>query len=267
MSSAGKKRKVAAKASKAATKKPTQTDSPVSSDDEADRRTRDEHAAAREWLSTLAPTDVLSKDLFDADRIAALRSEFANKLPFPHCTIENFVDSQFLAAMLDELKNLDYASKNNDLYNFSQSEEDLKCVTFPLVTHFRELLYSPATVAALSQISGIPLYGLDSPSQPDFFAAVYSDKSRLLCHDDELEGRRIAFIVYLAEEGWADADGGQLDLFNTDAATGQPADIAVSYVPKWGSFTFFEVSPKSYHQVRRKSNISIFITHLSNYIV
>lgn len=33
----------------------------------------------------------------------------------------------------------------------------------------------------------------------------------LLCHDDELEGRRIAFIYYLVPE-WAHEDGGKLSL-------------------------------------------------------
>ena len=38
----------------------------------------------------------------------------------------------------------------------------------------------------------------------------------LLCHDDELEGRRIAFILYLTEDEWNESDGGTLDLFSVD---------------------------------------------------
>lgn len=37
----------------------------------------------------------------------------------------------------------------------------------------------------------------------------------LLCHDDELEGRRVAFILYLVPP-WEVKDGGTLDLFSTD---------------------------------------------------
>jgi len=40
----------------------------------------------------------------------------------------------------------------------------------------------------------------------------------LLCHDDELEGRRIAFILYLVPP-WEKSDGGTLDLFSTDGKT------------------------------------------------
>ena len=38
----------------------------------------------------------------------------------------------------------------------------------------------------------------------------------LLCHDDELEGRRIAFILYLTEGDWDQQWGGSLDLFSVD---------------------------------------------------
>jgi Rps23 Pro-64 3,4-dihydroxylase Tpa1-like proline 4-hydroxylase len=46
-------------------------------------------------------------------------------------------------------------------------------------------------------------------------AAIYESTDRLLCHDDELEGRRIAFIVYMVED-WQEADAGHLDLFSVD---------------------------------------------------
>lgn len=38
----------------------------------------------------------------------------------------------------------------------------------------------------------------------------------LLCHDDELEGRRVAFILYLVPP-WQCSDGGTLDLYSTDS--------------------------------------------------
>ena len=51
----------------------------------------------------------------------------------------------------------------------------------------------------------------------------------LLCHDDELEGRRIAFILYLVPP-WDASLGGTLDLFSvdgkTEACTSTPADTS-----------------------------------------
>ena len=34
-------------------------------------------------------------------------------------------------------------------------------------------------------------------------------KDVLLCHDDELEGRRIAYIYYLVPADWEEKDGGR----------------------------------------------------------
>lgn len=92
----------------------------------------------------------------------------------------------------------------------------------------------------------------------------------LLCHDDELEGRRIAFILYLVADDWnPETDGGHLQLFDCHspsagnaeesvvAATAaidtpsslNPWKMAVSLPPKRNMFAFFEVSPGSFHQV------------------
>ncbi|XP_077862401.1 prolyl 3-hydroxylase OGFOD1-like [Saccoglossus kowalevskii] len=77
--------------------------------------------------------------------------------------------------------------------------------------------------------------------------AKYEYTDVLLCHDDELEGRRIAFILYLVPH-WDIKDGGNLDLFETDEH-GQPSEIVKSLVPSWNTLSFFEVTPVSFHQV------------------
>ena len=73
----------------------------------------------------------------------------------------------------------------------------------------------------------------------------YTD--HLLCHDDELEGRRVAFILYFVKD-WSEKDGGTLDLFDRDDF-GDPKDIVKRLVPKINSMAFFEVTEKSFHQV------------------
>ena len=35
----------------------------------------------------------------------------------------------------------------------------------------------------------------------------------MLCHDDELEGRRIAYIFYLVPHDWDKSDGGIVHIF------------------------------------------------------
>jgi len=46
----------------------------------------------------------------------------------------------------------------------------------------------------------------------------------LLCHDDELDTRRVAFALYLTPS-WSKEDGGRLDLFDMDG-------LYASFVPE-----------------------------------
>ncbi|XP_033896237.3 prolyl 3-hydroxylase OGFOD1 isoform X2 [Acipenser ruthenus] len=81
----------------------------------------------------------------------------------------------------------------------------------------------------------------------DISCAKYEYTDVLLCHDDELEGRRIAFILYLVPP-WDRSDGGTLDLYSTDEHC-QPQQIVKSLLPSLNTLVFFEVSPVSFHQV------------------
>lgn len=55
----------------------------------------------------------------------------------------------------------------------------------------------------------------DTLVRKKFNHKIFVTADVLLCHDDELEGRRIAFILYLVPP-WDTADGGALDLFSMD---------------------------------------------------
>lgn len=56
----------------------------------------------------------------------------------------------------------------------------------------------------LKRVTGVDCTGLNS--SVSLSAAVYGDGDHLLCHDDELQGRRIAYILYLVPNGEADTD-------------------------------------------------------------
>ena len=47
---------------------------------------------------------------------------------------------------------------------------------------------------------------------------------------------------------WTTEDGGSLDLFNRDT-NGCPKEIVKSLIPARNTIVFFEVTPKSFHQV------------------
>ncbi|XP_067906049.1 prolyl 3-hydroxylase OGFOD1 [Heterodontus francisci] len=161
--------------------------------------------------------------------------------PFTHCVIPNFIQSQaFLEGLQNELLQLNFHEKSNDLYKFKQSD-DLRKKKEYHISALRKVLFEDFRTW-LSDIAGVKL-----ESTVDLSCAKYEYTDVLLCHDDELEGRRIAFILYLVPE-WETSDGGTLDLYDVDDHC-QPQQIAKSLTPSWNTLVFFEVSPVSHHQV------------------
>ncbi|OQR67131.1 2-oxoglutarate and iron-dependent oxygenase domain-containing protein 1-like [Tropilaelaps mercedesae] len=164
-------------------------------------------------------------------------------VPFKVVTVDKFLqDATFIEELADELFDLELNAKNNDLYKFHQSGDMFSCDTpaiLGITKAFRDTLRP-----WLKKVTGIELNDEISMSYSKY---AYTDV--LLCHDDELEGRRIAYIYYLVSPTWCEADGGALDLFNIDPKTGEPAHIEKSLLPKRNRFVFFEVTPASFHQV------------------
>ncbi|XP_037552052.1 prolyl 3-hydroxylase OGFOD1 [Nematolebias whitei] len=164
-----------------------------------------------------------------------------NCYPFPHCTIKNFIRSEtFVENLQGELLKLNFNEKSNDLYKFKQSD-DLRRRKEPHIAGLRAALFERFR-SWLEEVLGVEL----EPTV-DISCAKYEQTDVLLCHDDELEGRRVAFILYLVPP-WRSSDGGTLDLYATDGSF-QPQTVVKSLVPSWNTLVLFEVSPVSFHQV------------------
>ncbi|NWW45380.1 OGFD1 hydroxylase, partial [Pedionomus torquatus] len=162
--------------------------------------------------------------------------------PFRHGVIPGFLASPVsVEALRDELLSLSFHRRCNDLLSLRQSEE-LGGRTEPHVAALRRALCEEFRewLSAVTQIELEPTI--------DISCAKYEYTDVLLCHDDELEGRRIAFILYLVLP-WERSDGGTLDLYSSDEHF-QPQEIIKSLVPSWNTLVFFEVSPVSFHQAR-----------------
>lgn len=165
------------------------------------------------------------------------------KHPFTCCSVNNLVDSkEEIEELILELQELEFKEKNNDLYKFKQSG-DLKDNGSFCAADVRSFLLSEVR-PWLQDVTDIELN-----DEIALFCARYDYTDYLLCHDDELEGRRIAFIWYLVPKSWREEDGGALELFDRDAETGEPFKVVKSLVPHRNAFAFFEVTPKSFHQV------------------
>jgi len=162
--------------------------------------------------------------------------------PFPVFVIKDFFsDANFVCKLKNELSELEFFDKSNDLFKFQQSN-DLIDSTSKYTKMLRHFLFTTFR-KWLEEVLDTPL-----KETVDMSSAKFESTDVLLCHDDELEGRRIAFIYYLVPDEWGEADGGALDLFSTDAG-GHPDSVVQSIIPTCNSFAFFEVSDRSYHQV------------------
>ena len=63
---------------------------------------------------------------------------------------------------------------------------------------------------------------------------LYVDTDYLLCHDDQLEGRKIAYLFYLSD--MKETDGGSLNLFASKNRV--PTTIERKIIPKFNTFSF-----------------------------
>ena len=72
--------------------------------------------------------------------------------------------------------------------------------------------------------------GIELNQEIDLFCAKYRYTDHLLCHEDELEGRRIAFIMYIVKD-YSEKDGFKLDIFDWDANC-DPKDVVKKLMPK-----------------------------------
>ncbi len=175
--------------------------------------------------------------------------------PFKCCSVKDFLKADsHIEELMSELQEVEFFEKNNDLYKFKQSA-DLKSTNSPTIASFRKFLSSDVK-SWLQEVTSLEL-----DEEISLFCARYDYTDYLLCHDDELEGRLVAFIYYLVPPSWREGDGGSLDLFNTDDH-GRPREVVKSLYPSMNSFAFFQVTPESFHQVaevltRDKTRLSV----------
>lgn len=196
----------------------------------------------------LQPVDLRPEHTTPA-AVARYAAAFAAGTPFPHLVVRDVLPDSLLRAVRDEVLAGPRFAKRNDLYDFSQSES-LRLAGGPASAALCSTLYSPAFRAWISSVTGV-----ETTAQMDLSAAVYGPGSYLLCHDDDLAARRIAFILYLVPEDWdAARDGGTLDLFDSVPGAAVetaavPRAVARRLAPAWNALAFFAVSHLSHHQV------------------
>lgn len=165
---------------------------------------------------------------------------FSRNKPFPFLELNDFLKAEKAAGVLKALSGEKFHEKESDLFKFMQTD-DLNNTSSRELQEFRDFLYSKEFVGYMDQLTGFRL----KTDAIDLAGTLYQDTDYLLCHDDRLEGRKIAYLFYLSD--MEEKDGGSLNLFASKSEV--PVKIGKKIIPRFNTFAFFEVSPISFHEV------------------
>jgi Rps23 Pro-64 3,4-dihydroxylase Tpa1-like proline 4-hydroxylase len=160
--------------------------------------------------------------------------------PFPHVVVRNFLDSPTLDLAIDALAGLEYDFKESDLFSYWASVE-LTDVNHPAINIIRDDLGDQAWRKKVAES-----FKVKKLSSIDMAAYVYGLGDFLLPHDDQVEGRIIAYSLHLTPE-ITDKMGGALNIFKADK--NGKSKLADSLIPEYNSLIMFEVSDRSWHEV------------------
>lgn len=151
--------------------------------------------------------------------------------PFRHWIIPDFIEK--VDVLLEALKKEPFNRKECDLFQFFQGQ-DISLSKQTVLQQFFADISNPAFLQKIKTLTGANVTHIDmSPF-------IYGDTDYLLPHDDRLEGRKIAYVLYLNDV--SEQEGGGLALF-------EDTSIVKTIIPKKGQLVLFEVSEKSVHQV------------------
>lgn len=185
-------------------------------------------------------SDLISPRVLTGAFIAHKAKEFQHAKPFPYVVIDAFISQKQTSVLLKALQKEPFEQKRADLFQFSQTN-DLHGASQYAIQEMVRFLDSAAFADYLQEITGIRVRAGAS----DVFGSLYTSTDYLLCHDDQLEKRKLAFILYLSS--LPEKQGGALAL-RADVR-GVPGKVVTRVHPLAGRLVVFAVSEKSWHEV------------------
>jgi len=171
------------------------------------------------------------------NNINKARAGFLKSKPYPHFVLNDFFNGNKLLKLKNALAKEKYEKIEKDLFSLSHTK-DLVSSKNNSIKEFYGLLSSYEFISLMQKLTNEKLTG-----KIDMQSHVMTQGDYLLFHDDELEGRSIAYIVYLTN--LSQKDGGTLRLYDIKS----PLNPAKKIYPKFNSFACFKVSTKSLHDV------------------
>ena len=170
-------------------------------------------------------------------KTVSLKSSFQNARPYPYFELRGFFNKKKLLGLKKEVLKERFERQEKDLFSLSNTKE-LKHSGSKTIKEFYGFLSSGEFIGLMMRLTG-----QKHLKSIDMHAHKMVQGDYLLFHDDVIEGRKIAYIVYLCD--FKGQDGGKLQLFDVK----NPRNPAAQIIPRFGTFACFEVSQKSLHVV------------------
>lgn len=175
------------------------------------------------------------------EHLKYLKKSFVSAQPFPHITLKGFLLEEKAEALARELMKEQFSEKDADLFHFFQTN-DLTESKNKVIREFAALVESKEFAEFMRELTGLKV----KAGALDLAGSCYKSGDYLLCHDDQVEDRKIAYVLYLSK-GFTEKDGARFVLFGNK--NGKPTNEVQKIVPSWNSLMLFEVSPLSFHMV------------------
>lgn len=183
----------------------------------------------------------ISANYLEENVLRTLKKQFKAHKPFPHLSLSHFFKKSQLCPLISELMQQQFKEHDADLYHFLQTVYDIKTSTSMTLKDFYTFFASPQFAEYMTSLTGITL----KQGGIGMSGFIYRKGDYLLCHDDRLSGRKIAYVVNLSD--MTEKTGGDLALMSHNNS--HPGTVIKRIYPHIGMFNFFEVSKISWHQV------------------
>ncbi|XP_039298118.1 prolyl 3-hydroxylase sudestada1 isoform X2 [Nilaparvata lugens] len=195
-----------------------------------------------QWLSTLLRQITAIGSHEQRRIIVAKLAEIKNFGSLQVLSTDNPLRPLVISNLVSELKNLAAKEKATDLFTLKQSTDfcALNPKNYPMCTRLLEI-FKQQIRKLVEFLFDTKLEGMVSMT-----ASKFSYRDFLLTHDDQVEDRGVAFILYL--EDWHKRNGGTLD-FRSHDESGNADAVSFSIIPAKNRLTLFAVNELSHHQV------------------
>lgn len=209
----------------------------------------------------------ISPQYLQKSAVVQLCKTFSQAQPFPYLELPDFFLPEIVHQVKEVLAQERLDFKEADLFTFFQTP-DLISATHPFLRSFRAFLASQEFIQYLMLLSGQKLKW----GNVDLAGTLYQNTHFLLCHDDRLAGRKLAFMIYLST--LRSKQGGALQLYASVPQVSplslpfpsslssrssspppsshfsiMPTTVAKKILPRLNTFLFFLVSDHSFHAV------------------